>query len=162
MKVLALDMASRTGWAMQDDNGLVKSGTMDFRVKKTEDDSLRLRLFGDWLLQRIAEGVEMIFFEKVLFTPRFQSGAVLNEFRGVLKYIANKKGVKIYGIPVPTIKKKVAGKGSAKKNRMIAVMSHTYTDQHILDDNQADALGVLWVGCEMFGLPRPRNAEELF
>ena len=45
---------------------------------------------------------------------------------------------------------------------MISVMGNTYTDQNILDDNQADALGVLWVGCGALGLPRPKNAEELF
>ena len=155
-------MASRTGWAIQDSNGNVISGTADFRLKKNEDDSVRLRLFGDWVLQRISEGVEVVFFEKVLFTPRFQAGAVLNELRGVLKYICSKKGIKIYGFPVSTIKKKVTGKGSAKKNRMISVMGNTYTDQNILDDNQADALGVLWVGCGALGLPRPKNAEELF
>lgn len=162
MKFLALDIASKTGWAIQDENGNVQSGTTDFHPRKNEDDSVRLLMFGDWLLQRLNGEVKSIFYEEVLFTPRFQSGAVLNEMRGVLKFIAAKKGVPVYGIPVGTIKKTVSGRGDAKKNRMITVMAATYRDQKIIDDNQADALAVLWTACGKFNINRPKNAEELF
>lgn len=158
---LALDIATNTGWAKRYDDASVKSGTVNFKPQPGENDSMRLERFGQWVLTQIQSGISTIVYEYVQFTPKHQAGAILNEMRGVLKYLSAIHGVKTVGIPVSTIKKAVSGKGTADKKRIIAIMRATYKDQDIRDDNQADALAVLWCGCERLGLSRPKNGEEL-
>lgn len=160
MKVLSLDVATHTGFGLQDENGTVQSGTMDFSVKKNEAEYMRLLKFGDFVLQHIHNGVETIFYERTNFTPHQKSAAILNEFRGVLKYICAKKGVKLVQIPVNSIKKAVSGSGAAKKERIMQIIKNTYKDQNITTFDQSDALSILWTGCGLLGIERPNNSEE--
>src|SRR5437764_9451355 len=67
LTILALDLGTTTGWALHSRDGLITSGTENFKPQRFEGGGMRFLRFKRWLgeLKVSAEGVDAVFFEEV-------------------------------------------------------------------------------------------------
>lgn len=136
MNLLALDVASRTGFATKS-----ASGTWDFRPKRDESPGMRLIRFK----AKIREMVEMEKIDHIVFemVAGFHRGALIvaAELIGVLKTFCEENNIPYRSFTATEIKKFATGKGNASKDFMIseARLKLGYKGN---DDNEADALWI--------------------
>lgn len=139
--VLALDLATQTGWAYKA-NGLISSGSEGFKLKKNDGPGVRFLKFRTWLRDQI-ESIKpgLVVYEEVM---RWSSGAAAKCYCGLLAILQTEceaKGIPYEGVHVGTIKKFATKKGNATKEQMIqAAMDAGYKPA---DDNEADAIHLL-------------------
>jgi Holliday junction resolvasome RuvABC endonuclease subunit len=133
MKVLALDIATKTGWCTE-----TTSGTWDFKVKRGESEGMRVVRFKSRVKEMIElEGITVVSYERV---AGFHKAAIIvaAEMVGVLKLLCTEMNVEIANYAATEIKKFATGKGNAKKDQMIAAAEELgFTPG---DDNEADAI----------------------
>lgn len=137
MKILALDIATKTGWCSPTD-----SGVWDFKPKRGESEGMRCIRFRTAVIRVLTnEPIDVIAYERA---AGFHKGALIveSEMIGVLKTIALDEGVELCCKSATEIKKFATGKGNAKKLDMIESCINRYEVTPI-DDNHADAIH-LW------------------
>ena len=137
MKILAIDPAEKTGWAV--DKKIY--GLWKFPKKKDETFGVKLIKFKKVLIEKIKEyNIELVVFEGV--SGRF-SGAIQShsKFVAVIELVCLEMDIPYKGYKATEIKK-FAGKGNYNKKQMIqsAIRKYHYTGK---DDNEADALHLL-------------------
>ena len=147
--VLALDIATRTGFAMQRADGRVESGSISFAPKRGEGPGARFSRFRAWLIEQkqCAGEIHAIAFEEVVaHGPGAQAAHVYGGLLAVLLMFAEHHRIECSGTPVGTIKKRFTGAGNATKGDVI--------DQcralgfRPADDNEADAIALLHVALD--------------
>lgn len=132
MKILALDFATRTGWA-----GGGISGVQRFDLRRGESPGMRFLRFRAWLAEicRLIEP-EVIAYEQ----PHHRGGAATEVAYGFLtevKTMSAAKGIELMPVHSSTLKKWATGKGNAGKGEMVfEAKRRGYNPQ---DDNEADA-----------------------
>lgn len=146
--ILALDLATVTGWAVLVSPGSpaerVISGTQSFAINaRVEGAGMRYLRFSRWLdeMYRIYP-VQRLAFEEV--KQRAQSvaaGHMYGGFMATLTSWCEANAVPYEGIPVGTIKKAWTGLGNAGKDAMMQVARERGFNP--TDDNEADALALL-------------------
>lgn len=147
-KILALDLATTTGWAFSY-NGVITSGTISFKSGRYEGGGMRYLRFRNWIAAFLEEQKpDVVYFEEV---RRHMSTDAAHVHGGLLAQLtaeceARTPKVPYQSIPVGTIKKTATGKGNATKDMMIASAKAKWPHQNIEDDNQADALWILETG----------------
>jgi Holliday junction resolvasome RuvABC endonuclease subunit len=151
--ILALDLATQTGWAYHA-NGLVSSGSESFKLKKNDGAGIRFLKFRSWLRDQLVEvKPELVVYEEVM---RWSSGAAAKCYCGLLGVMQTEceaKEIKYEGVHVGTIKKFATNNGNASKDDMIkAAMEAGFKP---VDDNEADALHILLLFCRRFNIPLP-------
>ena len=151
--ILALDLATQTGWAYHA-NGLISSGSEGFQLKKKDGAGIRFLKFRSWLRDQLVEvKPELIVYEEVM---RWSSGAAAKCYCGLLGILQTEceaKEIKYEGVHVGTIKKFATKAGNATKEQMIqAARDLGFRPQ---DDNEADALHILLLFCGRFNIPLP-------
>lgn len=154
--VLALDMATKTGWALRDAQGLLTSGVVDLSLRRGESTGMRLLRFRRWLREVLAvdddaHQVELVAYEAtIVHARRPGSAAVAHNLEGVL--LAELEALELdYTCATPSaIKKHATGKGNAGKPAMIAAARKRWGVEPS-DDNEADALCVLAWALEEVG-----------
>lgn len=142
MIILALDLASRCGWACSDP---FRSGVWDLRDKRDEH-GLRLLKLERHLEEFFRSSpVDLVVFESanVYGTRHINGVQVPFELQGALKLICGRKQIQYCGYSPSKIKKHAVGRGNASKSEMVDAARQKWTDQGIRDDNQADALWLL-------------------
>ncbi len=135
--MLALDVATKTGWATYG-----HSGTWNFTPKAKDDKSIRLALIRSNVstiiesmkLKVVVYEMPMIYRSKKR-TPNFISFEML----GVVKLVCLDKGIKMRGFQAAKIKKFATGNGAAAKPDMEKFCKLRYGIDPV-DDNHADAL----------------------
>lgn len=142
MKILALDLATKCGFAHSDG----PSGVWDLSIRRDESGGMRLvRLVAK--LKEIAEslGIDIVVFEAARHAaPGMQGALVIQaELQGVLKEFCERWGFQYRGYSPPEIKKHATGKGNANKEAMMKAAQAKWPDVRIVDDNHADALWLL-------------------
>lgn len=141
--ILALDLATVTGWAVNSCN-IVTSGTISFKGSRFEGGGMRFLRFRKWLREMLAnEKPEAVYYEEVRRHLSTDSAHIHGGLLAILQAECEAKGIPYAGIPVGTIKKQATGKGNADKGAMIAAAAARWPDQVIEDDNQADALWIM-------------------
>lgn len=141
--ILALDLATQTGWAYES-CGLISSGSEGFKLKKNDGPGVRFLKFRSWLRDQF----EIVKPEKVVYEEvmRWSSGAAAKCYCGLLGILqaeCESKGIPYEGVHVGTIKKAATGKGNATKEQMIkAAEDAGYKPK---DDNEADAIHLLHI-----------------
>lgn len=148
--ILALDLATQTGWAYKA-NGLISSGSEGFQLKKNDGPGVRFLKFRSWLRDQIETiKPDLIVYEEVM---RWSSGAAAKCYCGLLAILQTEcaaKTIEYGGISVGTIKKFATKKGNATKEEMIkAAVDLGYKPK---DDNEADAIHLLLLRCN---IPQP-------
>ena len=150
--VLALDLGTRTGWALHDRDGSIVSGTEEFRADRWQGGGMRFLRFKHWLTETKAAvaNIDAVFFEEVRAHAGVDAAHVYGGLLGILTAWCEHHGIAYEGVPVGTIKRFIAGKGNAGKQAVIAAV----TARGFLpsDDNEADALAILlWALKHRFG-----------
>lgn len=147
MKVLALDLAHLTGWALWEDGRLLDSGFHRFGKAKANAWQ-RIEAARLWLpeaLSHVAWGRGQVAKEDTIgrFHNATRSAAHLE---AALFYACQSLGVlerDVFGYSPTEIKKAATGSGAASKGDVIEAMSARWGIPALSDDNEADALAVL-------------------
>ena len=150
MTILALDLGTKTGWAINDE-GVIRSGMEDFTPTKYGYRGSRYLDFSAWLCAIYT----LYHFESVYYEmPHMRGRWATEALHGYLAYL--------YGFLAPhdidpiavhsgTIKKFATGNGKASKEEMIVKAQEFIeigiprgkTVRLITDDNEADAICLL-------------------
>jgi len=143
MKILALDMATRTGWALYND-GEVMSGVINLADKNKKGSHGELFIRFNHHLANLAfkaqDEIDLIVYEQAHFRGGAATRLCVGLATCVLVYAA-KYFIRTESVHTATLKKWATGKGNADKGDMIrAACVLGYQPQ---DDNEADALMLL-------------------
>ncbi len=146
--VLALDLGTSTGWALQERSGRICSGCQPFRPQRYEGGGMRFLRFQRWLneLSRVAApsaglAIDQVVFEEVRRHAGVDAAHAYGGFLGQLGSFCEHHHIPYQGVPVGTIKRFITGKGNASKEAVItAVRALGHCP---VDDNEADALALL-------------------
>jgi hypothetical protein len=146
--MLALDLGTRTGWALQERTGRICSGSQPFRPQRYEGGGMRFLRFQRWLteLSRAAApsaglAIDQVVFEEVLRHAGVDAAHAYGGFLGQLGSFCEHHRIPYQGVPVGTIKRFITGKGNASKEQVIAAIRKL--GHSPVDDNEADALALL-------------------
>lgn len=142
-KILALDLGTKTGWAIKLENNQIKSGTEPFKPQRFEGGGMRYLRFTKWLedLNHLSGGINQIYFEEVRRHIGVDAAHAYGGFLAHLSSWCENRQIPYLGIPVGTIKKHITGKGNAGKAEIISGVKKLGFDPS--DDNEADALALL-------------------
>lgn len=144
MKLLALDLGTKAGWASFDGD-IITSGVQSFVFNpRYEGGGMRFLKFQKWMNDmHTLVRFERLMFEEVMQRPAsVAAGHVYGGFLGHLTSWCEAHQVPYEGIPVGTIKKDLTGSGKATKADMIEWIKKK--GHHPADDNEADALAILY------------------
>jgi hypothetical protein len=149
--LLAVDLGSKTGWALRGVDGAITSGVQQFRPNRFEGGGMAFLRFSHWLSE-IAETtgpIAAVVFEEVRAHKGALAAHVYGGFLAHLEAWAEFRDVPYQGVPVGTIKRFIAGKGNADKQTVIAaVKARGFAPA---DDNEADAIAILLWAIEHHG-----------
>lgn len=167
MRILALDLATKTGWAFSDGNGTLLSGVQDCSVRHRESRGMLYVRFGGWLRGFLAsQPVDVIVYEQPHLRGGGASTATVGLETRVHELHAESGAAWNYtAIHGATAMKAVLGtanpggigKGAAKGARREAnkAASKAWAERKLgrppLDDNEADALLLLEWACRELG-----------
>ncbi len=143
MSILALDLGTKTGWALSS-KGRILSGVESFHSDRFSGGGMRFLRFHRWLstLNTLQPGIEEICFEEVRRHLGTDAAHVYGGLLAILTSWCEEQKIPYQGVPVGTIKKFIAGKGNASKEEVIAqIIKKGHNPQ---DDNEADALSLLY------------------
>ncbi len=137
MKILALDLATKTGWAT---NCLSRiSGTIEFKLKRGESPGMRFLRCRSWLnefYELVNARIDICCYEQA----HHRGGAATACCVGlvtVVQSFAAKKGIELMPVHTASLKKFATGSGRANKQDMIAAAKARGWQP--ADDNEADA-----------------------
>lgn len=149
MKVLGIDQASHTGYAVVSDGKLIRSGTEVF----TGHVGKRLSEFATWLRNTLIQELpDLLVYER----PHFRGYAATLSGVGmiaVINMIAYETGTKTIDVHTATLKKFATGYGKAKKSQMTSA-ANAATDLKLKtkeNNDEADAIHLALYGSDNFG-----------
>lgn len=149
--VLALDLGTTTGWAMQLAGGGIESGTVSFRPNRYDGGGMRYLRFRGWLdcMATDVTGLAAIYFEEVRRHLGTDAAHIYGGLLATLTSWCELQDIAYQGVPVSTIKRFITGKGNADKAAVItAVRARGFQP---VDDNEADAIAILLWSLETHG-----------
>ena len=143
MTILALDLGTKTGWALHGQGQLITSGTALFKNDRWQGGGMRFLRFKQWLteIKQMAGGLDAVFVEEV---RRHAGVDAAHAYGGFLAHVTawcEHHQIPYEAVPVGTIKRHATGKGNANKQAMIVAMRNRGFNP--VDDNEADALALL-------------------
>ena len=149
--VLALDLGTKTGWAIAKGDDVIASGMSEFRPGRFEGAGMTFLRFGRWLddLLRNAGRIDIVAFEEVRAHAGTLAAQVYGGFLAHLTAWCERNSIAYQGVPVATIKRHATGKGNASKDLVAAAMKAR--GFHPCDDNEADALAIAVWAIETWG-----------
>lgn len=135
MQILALDTATKTGWAT---DGI--SGVQDFTPKRGESPGMRFLRFRAWLreLHKAMGRIDVIVYEQAHFRGGHATEVAVG-FVTEVKTFAADIGAELMPVHSGSLKKFATGKGTASKHDMIRAAEKDLSAKP-KDDNEADAL----------------------
>lgn len=150
--VLALDLATRTGWAARDRTGVVTSGAHGFAGAP----GARYLRFWGWLTT-VADRMGLdrcgvIAYETPLTVGRGFRPGFGRELAAFVQALAHARQIEVRDVAPSALKKHATGWGGAKKPNMIAAAAHRWGIE-TEDDNEADALCLLGWAVDQEGKP---------
>jgi len=141
--ILALDLGTKTGWALKTLDGSITSGTEQFKHDRWQGGGMRYLKFKHWLEQMLltVERIDVIYYEEVRRHLGVDAAHAYGGFLAHLTAWCEYHQIAYEGVPVGTIKRHATGKGNANKAAMILAVKNLGYDPD--DDNEADALALL-------------------
>ncbi|HXK60774.1 MAG TPA: hypothetical protein PLP42_12870 [Acidobacteriota bacterium] len=140
MKILALDLGTKCGWAIDHTH---RHGVWDLSVRHGESPGIRYIRFEKLLREVMTTGVDLVVYELVHRHEGTQAAHIYGGLLASLQRICDQNQVEYQGFGVAEIKKHATGKGNANKEMMIEAARKSYPSATIEDDNVADALHLL-------------------
>lgn len=164
MKILALDMATRTGWAHSDG----ASGVWKLDIRRDESNGTRLLDFEAQVRQVLAgPGVRLIVFESVSVAsgPKANlSGVKLgSQLQAIIERLcAETPGLDCRGYNPMTLKAFAIPEKGVPRNKeaMVAAAKRQWPEITIIDDNHADALWLLEMARREYLTPTKQGASR--
>ena len=149
--ILALDLGTTTGWALAQTDAQISSGSQSFKPQRFEGGGMRFLRFKRWLtdIKQCSPDISLVVFEEVRRHAGVDAAHAYGGFMGQLTAWCEHHQIPYEGVPVGTIKKHATGKGNASKEQMIQAMQAR--NHSVVDDNEADALALLYWAIEMRG-----------
>ena len=150
-KILALYLATTTGWALRSADGRVVSGTVSFRPSRYDGGGIRYLRFRAWLdsMAEDAAGIGVVPYEEIRRHLSTDAAHVHGGLLATLTAWCEQRGIAYQGVPVGTIKRFIARKGNADKQAVIAAVRARGFNP--ADDNEADAIAILLWAIETQG-----------
>jgi Holliday junction resolvasome RuvABC endonuclease subunit len=150
MRILALDPATKCGWARIGD-AKIASGVWDLSIRKDESGGMRLLRLESKLNVCLEAGLDLVVFEAARNATRNTQGALVVQalLQGVIVLWCEKREIDYRGFSPSEIKKHATGKGNANKDLMLAAARQR--GWHPVDDNHADALWLLDLARKEYG-----------
>jgi crossover junction endodeoxyribonuclease RuvC len=141
--ILALDLGSKTGWAIRTKAGVFRSGVSEFKPNRFEGGGMGFLRFEAFLRehQTLNGPLSAVVFEEVRSHAGTLAAQVYGGFLAHLSAWAEREKIPYKGVPVGVIKRHAAGKGNASKLEVIQAVRLMGFDPK--DDNEADALALL-------------------
>ena len=158
MKILALDQATVTGWAVVEDTGkVIDSGIWVLADKKRTGESRGMRYirFGAEICHAIRKfQPEMICHEQTLL----RGGAateIANGLKALILEAAAENCVEVSCVHTTELKHFATGNGRAEKPDMVNA-ANLLSGRAVVDDNEADAILIgLWASSKYGTFPAP-------
>jgi len=140
--ILALDLGTKTGYAVRKRDGKVVHGTMSFAPRASWSAGQRWLRFRSWLGEVLdLHQVHKIVVEHVSFHAGVRDAHCYGAFRALVEMAADTRRIELVGTNVQTIKRHWTGKGGADKAAMIEqARIRGFRPE---TDNDADALAIL-------------------
>lgn len=133
IQILALDVATNTGWCTK-----TASGSWNLTPKKDESKGMRLIRFRAKLKEICElEQIKLVVFEQLANYGKFPN-FVGAEMQGVLKLYCEENGIEYRSYAPTAIKKFGTGSGGAKKEKMIEAAKRYKPE--VESDDEADAI----------------------
>jgi Holliday junction resolvasome RuvABC endonuclease subunit len=147
MNLLALDLATRTGWASW--TGVLESGVQVFDIKRGESPGMRYLRFRRWLedlAQLIAP--DLIVYEQTIMRGHGSQAPqeITNGFSTRVQELCALRAIDHAAVYPSTLKKWTTGKGNADKAAMMAAVAERW--KAVTDDNESDAIALLHYALE--------------
>lgn len=146
MNILALDQASKTGWALYQD-GEISSGVIPLViVPKSKGPGHRLVWFQreiDEMFGSFPRGELAVYHEQPFTTDRIAADVIVCGLSMHIDSWCEQRGYRSRVVHNQTVKKYATGSGRATKEQMLRNARIKWPDQVIIDHNQADALWIL-------------------
>ena len=146
INILAIDQASRCGWASKN-----SSGVWDFTTRKDESSGMKMLRFRSKLKEVCAlEEINLIVYERV---AGFHKSAIIHAAKmvAIIESFCEENGIEYKAVSATEVKKFATGKGNANKDKMVeaARLKLGYLGT---DDNEADALWIYQIVKHELGL----------
>jgi len=160
LRILALDMASNTGYCVIDSGKVLASGTMNFTKKRGESNGILFLKFRSWLSGAAHSWgpYTVVTYERA----HFQGGAATEICVGLQTHAqcyAAESGADVATYHTGTIKKFLTGGGKAsKEDMMLAITLRTGIVPK--DDNEADAIAIALLAWSELGFNEVPTKEE--
>ena len=163
MNILALDLATKIGYAAHLPGGIV-SGSKSFKRLPGQPVGVLFAKWDEWIkLMLIAREIEFVAYELVDFQMQNrQWNQIYHGMVAIMMAACSRRNIDTRGYTVRDIKLAATGKAKAEKAEMIASARIQWPDQAIQDDDQADALWVLYLACKSQGIEQKKHSGELF
>lgn len=148
MRVLGIDPATASGWAILNDGAYETGGTAKFpkptksQIAKGEVEGVRWRDYRLWFDELLfTYKPDVVGFEDVRRHVSTLSGHAYGYFRYCAEACCADAGIKFYPINVKTWKSTV-NSGNDDKDDTQTFLSKIYPSVTFVDDNHSDALGI--------------------
>lgn len=139
MRILGLDCATKTGWALSEDGKIIESGVQDFTKKRGDSNGMMFLRFRTWIGNMIVmHGVKVCAYEQAHHRGGAATEVCVN-LTGRVQEECVAHGIEYTPVHTTTIKKFATGKGNADKALMIEAAAK-FLGRHPIDDNEADAV----------------------
>jgi Holliday junction resolvasome RuvABC endonuclease subunit len=139
MNILALDLGTFCGWALQE-AGRIDSGVQIFDLKRGESPGMRFVRFRRWL-DEIAAKVDVVVFEAAHHRGGAATAVASGFAAHVMTYCAE-RNIQHASVHTATLKKYATGSGRADKAAVLEAVRRRWKAE-VVDDNEADALALL-------------------
>lgn len=152
--ILALDLATSTGWAMRAADGTITSGVETFRLGRGDSPGIRFMRFRAWLWERLA-GFHGVYGVVAYERPHHRGGHATALAVGLATVVQEQAAAdrhETLTVHTGTLKKWATGRGNAGKDAMVAAARLRY-GRDVTSHDEADALHVLAWSCAEIGEP---------
>jgi len=140
--ILALDLGTNTGYAVQRRDGSQRYGTVKYTKRKMEHPGHRWAEFRTWLSVLLeTEQIHLVVYEDVRRHEGTMAAHVYGAFEALMQMGAVTRNIPVVPVGVGVVKKAWTGFGNASKAAMIDEARRRGFDPDT--DNAADALAIL-------------------
>jgi crossover junction endodeoxyribonuclease RuvC len=136
-RLLALDLGTKTGWAVSP----IESGVWNLASRRFEGGGMRYLRFRQHLTEAL-QGVTAVYFEEVRRHLGVDAAHIYGGLLAILSEECERRNIPYSGVPVGSIKRHATGKGNADKEKMLT-FARARWGKIVTDDNHADALWIL-------------------
>jgi Holliday junction resolvasome RuvABC endonuclease subunit len=151
--ILALDLATVTGWAYVGIDGVMRGGSESFQPRPSWTKGQRALRFRQWLAETLTNyPAHVVVYEKVMRHTSTDAAHLYGLLEGLVHMAADTRNLKVLEVGVSTVKKEWTGNGAADKDMMVDECKRRgfRPDDH----NHADAIAILdWAIGRELGRP---------